>query len=105
PPAGGRTVTILACPATPTSSPRRVAAGAASANSAPIAAYIPLQNGDCGSVVRTGARSGSPASASAPLDAVTSRSEAGTPASGPVSPYGVTLTTTSDGDHEAAVAA
>src|SRR5882762_9977847 len=64
---------MLAWPDTSTCCPRRVAARAASANKAPIAAYMPLQNGDF--------------------------------ASGPVSPYGVTFTTLSDGDHAAAVAA
>src|SRR6266511_2875661 len=65
---------------------------------------MPVQYGDCGSVVRVGARSGSPASARLPLAAVTSRSDAGAPASGPVDPYGVTVTTTSEGFHDAAVA-
>src|SRR5512132_3834583 len=56
---------------------------------------MPVQNGDCGSVVRTGASPGSPASQRLPLAAVTSRSDAGTSASGPVAPNGVMVTTTS----------
>ena len=54
--------------------------------SAPMAPYIPIQNGDWGSVERTGARPGSPASQRLPLAAVISRSDAGAPASGPVVP-------------------
>ncbi len=44
--------------------------------SAPDAAYMPVHAGDCGTLVRTGVRSHSPASHSEPLLAVTSRSDA-----------------------------
>jgi len=51
-----------------------------------MAAYMPVQNGDCASVVRTGVRPSSPASQRHPLAAVTSRSDAGTQPSGPLDP-------------------
>ena len=81
---------MLACAEVSTRWPRPVVPRARYARSVPIAAYIPAQNGDCGSVVRTGGLPGSPASDSAPLAAVTSRSDAGAEASGPSDPYGVT---------------
>ena len=84
--AGGWTVAILACPETSTCCPRPPRARAARATSAPIAPYMPDQNGDWGSDERIGARPGSPASQRLPLAAVISRSDAGAPASGPVVP-------------------
>ena len=77
--AGGWTVVIAACADTST----RCGTGDWSATSAPSAPYIPLQYGDCGCEVRTGGRPSSPASQRLPLAAVTSRSDPGTPASGP----------------------
>ena len=90
--AGGWTVAIAACAETSTCCPRPVRSRADRARSAPIAAYMPVQKGDCGSVVRTGVRPGSPASQSEPLAAVTSRSDPLTHPSGPVVPYAVMVT-------------
>src|SRR5438309_1170764 len=87
--AGGWIVVIAACADTST----RCAVGDWSATSAPSAPYMPLQYGDCGCVVLTGGRPSSPASHRLPLAAVTSRSEAGRPESGPSWPKGVIETT------------
>src|SRR5581483_10041679 len=85
---------MLCCPDTSTCWPRPVRRRAKTASSAPAAAYIPVQNGDCGRLVRTGAPPGSPASHRQPLDAVTS-------ARGPEAPYGVIVTTTRRGSARA----